>query len=156
MISLIVAIGKNNVIGLNNDLPWYYPSDLKYFKETTLNHQVVMGRATFESIINRIGKPLPKRQNIVVTRDKNFNYPNVQVVHDLEAFLDKSHTEEIFVIGGKQIYDLALKYANRLYITHINKEYPGNVYFSEIDYSKYTLVSKRDEDELSFCVYERI
>lgn len=156
MISIIVALAKNNVIGKSNDLPWYYPEDLKYFKQITSNHTVLMGRNTFESILSRINKPLPNRKNIVVTKNPDFHYDNVEVVHDLEAFLSQNHEEEIFVIGGKQIYEQVIDYAQRLYITHINKEHSGDVYFPEIDYSKYQLVSKNDLNELSFCIYERI
>jgi len=155
MISIVVAISKNNIIGKNNDLPWHYSEDLKYFKELTTNNTIVMGSRTFQSILRRINKPLPNRKNIVVTRNPNFTYPNVEVVNDLEKFLSQKFDEEIFVIGGKDIFDVALNYADRLYITHINKEYSGDVSFSDIDYSRYQLVSKKDSGVLSFCVYER-
>ena len=121
MISIIVAIGKNNLIGKGNDLPWNYPEDLKYFRKVTSGKTVLMGENTFYSIVNRIGKPLPKRQNIVATLNMDFSYENVLVTHDLISFLKENHDEEIFVIGGKQIYQLVLPYADRLYITHINK-----------------------------------
>lgn len=156
MISIIVAIAKNNVIGLKNDLPWHYPVDLQYFKKTTLNKTVLMGSKTFYSIINRLSKPLPNRKNIVVTRNESFSYPGVEVVHDLISFLEKPHNEEIFIIGGKQIYETSLLYADRLYITHIDKEYKGDVFFPKIDYDKYKLISKKTIDELAFCVYEKV
>ena len=156
MISIIVALAKNNVIGKNNSLPWYYPEDLKYFKETTLNHTVLMGRKTFDSIINRINKPLPNRKNLVVTSLKELPWNDVQVVNDLNEFLRIDHQEEIFVIGGKQIYEQTLSYADRLYITFINKDHDGDIYFPEIDYSKYKLISKKDLNELSFCIFERM
>lgn len=156
MISLIVAIAKNNVIGLDNDLPWHYPQDLKYFKQMTLNKTVLMGSKTFTSIVNRLSKPLPKRDNIVVTRNKSFAYPGVKVVHDLISFLEEPHEEEIFVIGGKEIYELSLPYADRLYITHIDKEYNGDVFFPKIDYNKYELISKTTFGELAFCIYEKV
>lgn len=155
MISLIVAIDRNNLIGNGNKLPWYYPEDLKYFKEKTLNKTVLMGQATFESIIDRIKKPLPNRNTIVATLNHSFNYPNVKIIYDLVEFLKEEHEEEIFITGGKQIYTLALPYVDRLYITHINKEYDGDVYFPTIDYSKYEMISRNDINELSFCVYER-
>lgn len=155
MISIIVAIGKNNVIGKDNDLPWHYPEDLTYFKETTLNHAVLMGSKTFLSILTRLKKPLPKRRNIVVSRTLNYQHQDVEVIRDLETFLKTPHDEEIFIIGGKQIYEVALNYADRLYITHINKDYDGNVFFPKIDYDKYQLISRRDVNELSFCIYER-
>lgn len=157
MISIIVAIGKNNLIGKDNNLPWHYKEDLQYFKETTIGKSVLMGENTFFSILSRINKPLPKRNNIVATLDKNFMYPGVSVTYNLIEFLNlhKDDEEEIFVIGGKQIYGLALPYAKKLYITHIDKDYEGNVYFPEIDYSKYSLVSSRINNELSFNVYEK-
>ena len=116
-----------------------------------------MGENTFYSILNRIGKPLPHRKNIVATLDTNFKRDDVEVTYDLIKFLkDNQDTEEeIFVIGGKQIYALSLPYAKRLYITHINKEHQGNVYFPEIDYSKYNIISKKIVDVLNFVIYER-
>lgn len=157
MISLIWAMDKNNLIGIDNDLPWHYSEDLKYFKEKTTGKKVIMGENTFYSILNRIGKPLPHRKNIVATLDTNFKRDDVEVTYDLIKFLkDNQDTEEeIFVIGGKQIYALSLPYAKRLYITHINKEHQGNVYFPEIDYSKYNIISKKIVDVLNFVIYER-
>lgn len=156
MISIIVAIGVDNLIGKGNDLPWYYPSDLKYFKQKTLNKTVLMGEQTFLSIFNRNNKPLPNRKNIVATLDETFKYPGIEITNDLVKFLKQKHDEEIFVIGGLQIYKLALPYADRLYITHINKKHDGDVYFPQIDFSKYKLTSKIDDGDLSFCIYERI
>lgn len=156
MISIIVAISKNNVIGKDNDLPWHYPSDLKYFKETTLHKTVVMGSNTFKSIISRNKKPLPNRTNIVVTRNKDFSYPGVIVVNDLVEFLQQDHQEEIFIIGGKQIYEQALGFTERLYITHIDEEYEGDTFFPEVDYTKYKLISKKEEGKLTFCIYEKV
>lgn len=154
MINLIVAIGQNNLIGKDNDLPWHYKEDLKYFKETTMNKTVLMGEKTFYSIVSRTGKLLSNRKMIVATLDKSFSYEGVEVVNDLIGFL-KNTKEDIFVIGGSQIYKLSLPYVDRLYITHVNKEYEGNVYFPPIDWNKYKKISQRDSGELSFCVYER-
>ena len=156
MISIIVAIGKNNLIGKGNDLPWHYKSDLKYFKDTTIGKKVVMGKNTFLSIVNRLNKPLPGRQNVVVTRDKDFRYNDVEVVNDFLDYLNQEHHEEVFIIGGSQIYNIALPYTDRLYITFVNEDHQGDAYFPIIDYSKFKLISKRDEGVLSFCVYERI
>mgnify|MGYP000910511862 CR=1 FL=1 len=156
MISIIVAISKNNVIGKNNSLPWYYPSDLQYFKKTTLNKKVVMGRKTFYSILEKNHKPLPNRTNIVVTRNKDFSYTGVIVIHNLIDFLKQPHEEEIFIIGGKEIYEQALPYVDRLYITHIDEAYEGDTYFPTIDFSQYHLISKQDDGKLSFCVYEKV
>ena len=156
MISLVVAIAKNGVIGKDNQLPWYYKNDLKYFKEITTGHTVVMGRNTFESIIDRNGRTLPNRKSVVVTRNKEFKYEGVEVVNDFNKYLHKDFKEEVFIIGGSEIFKDSLAYADRLYITHIDKEYEGDVWFPEYDKSEYKLISKRDEGELSFCVYERI
>lgn len=156
MISLIFAMDKNNLIGKGNDLPWHYSEDLKYFKRVTLNKPVLMGENTFYSIFNRLKKPLPNRINIVATLNRDFKKEDVIVVNDLISFLKDKREEEIFVIGGKQIYDLALPYADRLYITHINAEYDGDVYFQNIDYSKYKILKSTEIGELMFNVYERI
>ncbi|HKM29904.1 MAG TPA: dihydrofolate reductase [Bacilli bacterium] len=156
MISIIVAIGRNNLIGKGNDLPWYYPLDLKYFKEKTLNKTVLMGENTFYSIVDRLNKPLPKRKSIVATLNPEFSYPGVEVVNDLIGFLQQEHQEEIFVIGGKQIYNLALPYADRLYITHIDKDYAGDVYLPAIDYSKYQIISENIVGDLKFCIYKKV
>ena len=109
-----------------------------------------MGEQTFYSIFDRIKKPLPNRDNIVATLDKDFNFPGVKVTNDLISFLKQKHEEEIFVIGGLQIYKLALPYADRLYITHINKEYEGDVFFPEIDFANYKLISNKRSRRLGF------
>ena len=155
MISLIFAIDENNLIGKGNDLPWHYPEDLKYFKDVTFGKTVLMGENTFYSIYNRIGKPLPKRNNIVATLNKDLKIDGVTVIYDLISFLKEDRDEEIFIIGGKQIYQLCLPYADKLYITHINREYEGYVYFPKINYDEYNVVKSIDSGELTFNVYER-
>lgn len=154
MINLIVAIGKNNLIGIDNDLPWHYSEDLKYFKETTMNKTVVMGENTFYSIFSRTKKLLPNRKMVVATFNKDFKHEGVEVTHDLIKYL-KETKEEVFIIGGCQIYKASLDIVDRMYITHINAEHEGNVFFPEIDYSKFNKISQRDSGDLSFCVYER-
>lgn len=156
MISIVVALAKNNVIGKKGSLPWYYPEDLKYFRKLTWGHKILMGRKTFESIINRNKKPLPGRKHMVATRDPHFFHPEIEVIRDLEAFLKQDFSEELFVIGGAEIYRAALPHAPRLYITHIEKEYEGDVHFPEVDFSRYRLLDKKKSNELTFCVYERI
>ena len=157
MISLIWAMDKNNLIGKDNDLPWHYSEDLAYFKEKTMGKTVVMGENTFYSIESRIHKPLPGRHNVVATLNTDFQYDGVEVTYDFISYLKEHENDalDIFVIGGKQIYALALPYAKRLYITHINKEYSGNVYFPKIDYDKYNVLSIKQVNELDFVVYER-
>lgn len=154
MVNLIVAIGVNNLIGKGNDLPWHYKEDLQYFKEKTLNKTVVMGEVTFYSIFNRNKKLLPNRKMVVATFNKDFHHEGVEVTHDLEKYL-KETTEDVFIIGGSQIYKASLPLVDRLYITHVNKEYEGDIYFPVIDYSLFNKISQRDSGDLSFCVYER-
>lgn len=128
MINIIVATSKNNKIGINNSLPWHIPEDLKYFKEKTKGHTIVMGRKTYESI----GRPLPNRQNIVLTRDRNFKAEGVKVIHSFEEALITSVTQqECYIIGGGEIYDLFLPFANRLYITMVDKIIDGDTSFPE-------------------------
>lgn len=155
MIALIVALGPNNLIGKGNDLPWHYPEDLQYFKETTLHQTVLMGEATFYSIVSRLHKPLPNRKSIVATLDPTFHYDGVRVIHDLFSFLKNPPKEDIYIIGGKQIYQLSLSYVDRMYITHVHKEYEGDVYLNGIDFSQFDCISRRDQGDLSFCIYER-
>jgi dihydrofolate reductase len=155
MVNLIVAIGKDNLIGLGNKLPWHYKEDMQYFKEMTLNKTVIMGEATFKSILSYIHKPLPKRTSVIATLN-DYVYPGVETTNDIIAYLKNFPKEkEIFIIGGKIIYDLTLDIADRLYITHINKDYEGNVYFKDIDYSKFTKIKENISGDLNFSVYER-
>ncbi len=155
MINLIWAMDKNRLIGKDNDLPWHYKEDLQYFKEITLNHTVLMGRKTFDSIVSRIKKPLPKRKNVVLTRTiKESEFDNVEYINNVDEYLSNLK-EDIFVIGGSSIYEQTLKYADRLYITHIDNEYEGDAYFPEIDLSEYKKIKSDKSGELEFAVYER-
>jgi dihydrofolate reductase len=151
---MIFAMDPTGLIGKNNDLPWDYPEDLQYFKYVTLNKTVLMGVTTFESIVQRLNKPLPNRKSIVASLD-NYSYPGVEVINDLIGFLKKPHNEEIFVIGGKTIYEIAFPYADKLYITHIKKVFEGDTYL-DFDLSDFKLVKSDDNEELTFAVYERI
>ena len=156
MVNLIVAIGKNNLIDKGNKLPWHYKEDMLYFKNTTMNKKVIMGELTFKSIISYINKPLPGRTSVIATLT-DYAYPGIEVTNDIIKYLNEfPKEEEIFIIGGKVIYDLTLDLADRLYITHVNKEYSGDVYFKEIDYSKYNLLSSKVNGDLTFSIYERI
>ncbi len=130
MINIIVATSKNNQIGINNQLPWHISEDLKYFRKTTSGKTVLMGRKTFESI----GRPLPNRKNIVLTRDLNFTAEGVSVIHSLDEALEICKAEEnIFIIGGGEIYTLFLPYADYLYITLVDKVIDGDTSFPEYD-----------------------
>ena len=156
MISLIVAIGKDNVIGKGNKLPWHYKEDMLYFKDKTMNNTVIMGEMTFKSIISYINKPLVGRTSIIATLT-DYEYQGVEKTNDILSYLENfPKDKEIFIIGGKIIYDLTLDVADRLYITHINKSFEGDVFFKDIDYSKYQLISEKISGDLNFSIYERI
>ena len=121
-----------------------------------MNKKVIMGELTFKSIISYINKPLPGRTSVIATLT-DYAYPGIEVTNDIIKYLNEfPKEEEIFIIGGKVIYDLTLDLADRLYITHVNKEYSGDVYFKEIDYSKYNLLSSKVNGDLTFSIYERI
>jgi len=132
MLSIIVAVAKNNVIGKDNKLIWHLPEDLKRFKKITTDKNIIMGRKTFESL----GRILPNRKHIILCNDMELNIDNenVEVLEDislLEPYINSD--EENFVIGGATIYKLLMPYCNKLYITHIDEEFDGDVYFPEID-----------------------
>jgi dihydrofolate reductase len=156
MLSIIVAFDKNQLIGKDNAMPWHYPADLKYFKEKTLHKTVVMGSHTYNSILSSLKKPLPDRHLVVMTRNPEA-FSGVETYSSLERFLDVYQTkeEEIFIIGGKMIYEQFLPLVNRLYITHIDQEFLGNVYFPPIEYAQFDCISETKVDDLRFCVYER-
>jgi dihydrofolate reductase len=158
MISLIWAMDKNRLIGKDNKLPWRLPNDLAYFKKTTIGHIVVMGRKTFESV----GKPLPARRNWVVTRDKGYRAEGCEMFYSIDEVLKAAVDEEIFVIGGAEIYSKFFSFADRLYITLINESFNGDTFFPEIKEENWKLVSKikgeRDEKnpyDYNFMVYEK-
>src|SRR5690625_5020853 len=143
MISFIVAMDKNNVIGIKNDntMPWHLPKDLRYFKERTTGHNIIMGRKTFESL----GRVLPNRKHIVLCNDANLNIDNENVeilnnVNLLDKYIDSN--EENFVIGGATIYKLLLPKANKLYLTKINESFEGDVFFPEIKQEEWEIVSR--------------
>ena len=131
-ITLVAAIASNNVIGKENSLPWNIPEDLKRFKQMTSGHTILMGRKTFDSI----GRPLPNRQNIVMTKDKNFEQEGIKVVNDFDEALEliKESNEDVFVIGGSKIYELFEPVANSLAITRILKDFEGDAFFPNINW----------------------
>jgi len=160
ILSLIVAHANNRIIGKDNDMPWHLPADLAYFKKTTLGKPVVMGRKTFESI----GRPLPGRQNIVISRDVNYNAEGIDTVTSVEQALTKAgDVAEVMVIGGGAIYGHCLHAADRLYITHIDAEIDGDTKFPDYDKENdWSLLSSelyvKDEKnafDLNFCIYQR-
>lgn len=155
-IAMIAAHDKNLVIGKDGDLPWYYPEDLKHFKRTTMGHPIVMGRVTYQELG---GKPLPGRQNIVLSRTRN--YDEVPTYRSLEEALDKlkeQEFEKIFIIGGGNIYRQAIDQADLLYITEINKEFEGDTFFPEYRDKVgevWVEVEREDHSEYSFITYRR-
>lgn len=155
MISMILAMDINNLVGKNNDLPWHYPEDLKYFKKVTLGKDVLMGYNTYLSIVNRLGKPLPNRINHVLTFESELPLGG-NIVKDLDKLLNEyqNSEKELFIIGGKSIYELLVSKAQRIYLTRINKAHEGDIYLNCFDFSKYNLISKNESGVLSFEVYE--
>ncbi len=155
MIAIIAAMDRNRLIGRNNALPWHFSEDLRYFKRTTKNHKVLMGRKTYESIVDKLGGPLPKRENYVLSRSAN-GFEGAHVVRDLDAFLTSFPPEErLFVIGGRSVYEAALPYADELYITHIDDTFTGDSYFPDVDLSAYRVRHEESKPPLLFRVYER-
>lgn len=161
MLSIIVAIAKNNVIGKDNELIWHLPEDLKRFKKITTGKTIIMGRKTFESL----GRVLPNRKHIILTKSTNYqvNHEAVEIVNDisnLQEYIDSE--EEHFVIGGGAIYNLLMPYTNKLYITKINEEFKGDTYFPKIDETIWNMVeieqgmqNEENPYEYSYVTYER-
>ncbi len=162
-ISLIVAVSRNGVIGLNNQLPWHLPEDLKYFKSVTMGKPLIMGRKTFESI----GRPLPGRTNIVITRDSSWSAEGVEVARTLQQAMTlgrlacaRADVDEIMVIGGEQIYRLTLPGADRLYFTEVQADVEGDAFFPAIDPDQWQQVSEQlpeqtDTHPYRFLVLDR-
>lgn len=169
-LSLIAGIGKNNELGYKNMLLWDLPRDMKYFRTTTSGHPVIMGRKTFESI----GRPLPNRRNIVITRDTEYKKNGIEIVHSLEEALnlfspslDKGRGSgggvEVFVMGGAEIYKQAIEYADRLYITHVDGSFEADTFFPEIAKNIWTEKNREhyasDEENkyaMDFVIYEKL
>lgn len=169
--ALIVAMAKNQTIGIDNTLPWHLPNDLKYFKQVTMAKPIIMGRKTYESI----GRPLPGRTNIVITRQADYQAEGIVVVNSLQQALDKAEDisfvsghDEVMVIGGAEIYQQALLQADRLYITHVHAEVDGDAFFPEVDWNDWQEFKrenhpadpegseKRNPFDYSFVVYDRL
>ena len=159
LISLIVAMAQNGVIGRDNSLPWRLPEDLKRFRAFTLGKPILMGRKTFESL----GRPLPGRTNLVLTRDRSWSAQGVIVVHSVEAALTQAaSSDELVVIGGAEIYRLVLPVARRIYLTHVHADVPGDITFPEFDATQWADVewTTQPADEshaypLTFVTLER-
>lgn len=160
-ISSIVAVAKNGVIGHENDLPWRLSGDLKFFKKTTSGHHIIMGRKNFQSI----GRPLPKRTNIILSRNPFFIVSNCLVAQSIEEALQLAYDngeEEAFIIGGAKIYEQTMDIIDRLYYTEVHAEPEGDVFFPKINWDQWKLVSEehhkaddRNEYDYTFKIYER-
>jgi dihydrofolate reductase len=160
MISLIVAVARNGVIGRKGDLPWHLPKDLRRFKALTMGHHLVVGRKTWQEV----GRPLPGRVMVVVTRDPGYRPDGVIVVHSLEEALQVAQgDDEVFIAGGGEIYRQALPLVDRMYVTRIHAEVAGDTTFPEVDLTAWRLVERADHEAdekheypFTFEVYDRV
>lgn len=160
MIALVVAMAGNNAIGKDNQLLWHISEDLQFFKKLTLGGTVIMGRKTYESI----GRPLPKRRNIVITRTEGYLAAGAEIVHSLEEALSIAESDEkVFIIGGGEIYRQAISFADMLYITKVDRTYDADTFFPDIKYSQWKEVDRVDfergatyEYPFSFFTYKKL
>jgi len=162
---MIAAMGRNRVIGLNNDLPWLLPDDFKYFKATTSGHHVIMGRRNFESL-QQAFQPLPNRPNIIITRKEKYDGKGAYVVNSLEKALEiarENGEEEAFIIGGGEIYKMALPGTDYIYLTEVDAEFDGDTYFPEFPKNEWKEVSRKHHGvdakhaySFDFVLYERV
>lgn len=158
MISMIVATSKNNAIGKDNSLLWHISEDLKRFKEITSGHKMIMGRKTFESLPGI----LPNRHHIILTRDNNFNVDSdkVSIIHNIDEVIKnyKNSSEEVFIIGGGEIYNLFMPYADKLYLTKVQKDFDADTFFPQINMNDWEIIHKSAEktDEKSGLIFEFI
>jgi dihydrofolate reductase len=157
-ISFIFAMDRNRAIGVNNTLPWHLPGDLKFFKAVTMGHPILMGRKTYESI----GRPLPGRRNMILTQNTEFGAEGCEVIHSVDEAVQEFRDQELFVIGGAEIFRLFAETVDRMYITFIEHEFEADTYMSDLDLSEWTLVSseqgERNEKnpyEYYFRIYQR-
>ena len=152
IISIIAAMDRNRLIGNDNQLPWHLPADFAYFKSVTMGKPIIMGRKTYESI----GKPLPGRSNIVLTRNPDIKFEGVECVDSFaEALALVADAEEVMVIGGSTIYEMLLPQVNRLYFTYVDAEFEGDAWFPEFDNNQWqeteSVMKKADEKNLYDC-----
>ncbi|WP_144555891.1 DfrD/DfrG/DfrK family trimethoprim-resistant dihydrofolate reductase [Bacillus sp. X1(2014)] len=158
-VSIIVAMDRKRVIGKDNDIPWRIPKDWEYVKNITKGHSIILGRKNLESI----GRALPGRRNIILTRDKGFNFDGCEIVHSIEAVFELcKNEEEIFIFGGEQIYNIFLPFVGKMYITKIHYEFKGDTFFPDVNFDEWNEVSiekgiMNDKNPYNyfFHVYER-
>jgi len=143
IISIIAAMGNDRVIGINNQLPWKLPADMKFFRSTTMGKPIIMGRKTYESI----GKPLPGRTNIIITRDLDFHAEGCIVAHSIEEALKQTGaTKEVMIIGGASLYKQVLPLAQRFYLTRVHADFEGDSYFPEFNPQEWSLIERTDHE----------
>jgi dihydrofolate reductase len=165
MISIIVAVGNDNVIGKDNALIWHLPADMKFFKDKTTGHCIITGRKNYESIPEKF-RPLPNRKNIVITRQKDYKAPGAVVTGSLEEAVElarKSGDEEIFIIGGAEIFRQCLNITDRIYLTKIHHSFEGDVFFPELNMSEWEetartkgLTDEKNKYEYDFITLDKI
>ncbi len=156
MYSLIAAVADNNCIGINNKIPWDIPEDFKYFKKMTMGKTCLMGQATFESILGYLGKPLPGRKTVVLSRDPEFTAPEgVPVYDDLDRVWEELKDEDVFVCGGASIYRQTVDRVDTLYITQVHMSPEGDTFFPDINPEIWKEVSREDHEGYSFVTYKR-
>ena len=158
VISMIVAAAENNVIGLDNKMPWHIPEDFKYFKAKTMGKPCIMGRKTFQSIYDMLGKALPNRPSIVISRS-GFNHAEATSAASIPEAIEKAKTltdEEVMIIGGAMIYEQALEMADRIYLTRVNQSPEGDAFFPQLDMFNWRETSREDHDGFSFLVFDRV
>lgn len=155
-LSIIAAVSENSVIGRSGDLPWRLKSDLRRLRELTRGHAVIVGRKTHESILRRLGKPLPDRRTIVLSRSPNYAAPGCEVVNSWDEALKRFKDEdEVFVFGGEEIYQLALPHADRIYLTRVHAEIPGDAFFPPFDRDEWKVINQErhpsdEENEFAY------
>lgn len=156
-LAIVAAVADNGVIGKNGELPWHIPEDLQRFKKITQGHVVLMGRKTYESILKRLGKPLPNRTNVVITRQRDYPFPpDVKSFASLEAALEALQNEPtVFVIGGSEIYRQIMSQVHTLHITHVHQTVEGNAFFPQIDPTVWEKSSTEEGPGWTYVVYRR-
>jgi dihydrofolate reductase len=155
--SIIAAVAKNNCIGMSNKIPWHIPEDFKYFKKNTLGKTVLMGENTFKSILGYLGKPLPGRQTAVLSIDPNFTAPEgVKVFSSLDDAWEKLKNKDVFICGGASVYNQTINRVDKLFITMVDQEPNGDVFFPKIDKSIWQEDWREDHDGFSFVTYKKI
>jgi dihydrofolate reductase (trimethoprim resistance protein) len=159
LISIIAAMDNNRVIGKNNDIPWRLPKEWQYVRKTTMGHPIIMGRKNYESI----GRVLPGRRNIILTRDQAYSAEGCEIVHSAEDAIKVCQNEdEIFVFGGEQVYNLFLPYVGKMYITIIDYEFDGDTYFPKVNFEEWNevfvqkgITDKENPYSYYYYVYEK-